>query len=76
MKVKESGIKIASGYLVDRNHLPGGGGFLVLEANNYEEAHLLIREDPMIRNKLVKWDLHEWIPIVKNFKNKFINYLG
>ena len=72
----QSGEFILSGYLIDEQQIPGGGGVLIIEAKNYLAAKNIILNDPMILNKLVKWDLHEWIPVVKNFKNKFITYLG
>lgn len=57
------GTKIISGYLVDKDKIPGGGGVLIIEANSYEEAIALIRQDPMIAENLVVWEIHEWIPI-------------
>ena len=57
------GIKISSGYLVNEQKKPGGGGLLVLEANSYNEAMDIINKDPMIINDLVKWNLKEWIPV-------------
>ena len=37
------GRKISSGYLVDKNKIPGGGGVLIFEADSYEEAMKLIQ---------------------------------
>ncbi len=61
-----SGKKIKSGYLANKEKEPGGGGLLVIEANNFEEAKLIIEEDPMIKNNLVSWKLQEWIPVTGN----------
>ena len=72
----QSGEFILSGYLINEKQMPGGGGVLIIEAKNYLAAKNIILNDPMIINKLVKWDLHEWIPVVKNLKSKFINHLG
>ena len=72
----ESGAFILSGYLTNEMKKPGGGGVLILEANDYLEAKNVILNDPMIVNKLVTWELHEWNPIIKNLKNKFIHHLG
>ena len=72
----QSGELIISGYLTNEEKIPGGGGVLIIEAKNYLAAKNIILNDPMIINKLVKWDLHEWIPVVKNFKNTFVNHLG
>ncbi len=61
--LKESGKKIASGYLVNKQRKPGGGGLLIIEANTFEEAKTIIEQDPMIENNLVTWEIHEWIPV-------------
>ena len=58
-----SGINIFSGYLVDKDQSPGGGGLMIIEADNYDTAKKIISNDPMIQNKLVDWSLHEWIKI-------------
>ena len=66
-QLKDAGNNIASGYLVDERGNAGGGGFLVIEANNFEEAKLLIMEDPMIKNNLVTWEIQEWIIVEGDF---------
>ena len=58
-----SGRFIRSGYLVDGNRRPGGGGLLMFEAASYDEALAWVQQDPMIRADLVDWTLQEWIPI-------------
>ena len=63
LKLNSLGKKVISGYLVNENKLPGGGGLLILEANSYEEAKSLIQEDPMIVYDLVSWTLQEWVPV-------------
>ena len=60
-KLKKEGINIKSGFLVDEFKKPGDGGLLILETNNYKNALEIIKNDPMIRNDLVKWKLNEWI---------------
>ena len=72
----EDGEFIVSGYLTNEKKIPGGGGVLILEANDYLEAKNIILNDPMITNKLVIWELHEWNPIIENLKKKLINHLG
>ena len=62
-KLSLSGVKIASGYLVNKDQHPGGGGLLILEADGYEKAKKLILQDPMIKNELVDWNLQEWLPV-------------
>ncbi len=61
-KLRENGIKIHSGYIVNKNLEPGGGGLLFFQAESYEKAEELIKHDPMIEEKLVTWELKEWIP--------------
>ena len=61
--LKEIGLNITSGYLINKEKVPGGGGLLALETDSYEDAHKIIKTDPMIKNKLVSWELHEWVEI-------------
>tara|TARA_B100000214_G_C23411624_1_gene376270 strand:+ start:204 stop:494 length:291 start_codon:yes stop_codon:yes gene_type:complete len=58
------GFYIKSGFLVDKDQVPGAGGFLIIECESFEEAEKIIKDDPMIRNNLVNWKLNEWINIV------------
>ena len=60
-KLKKEGINIKSGFLIDELKMPGAGGLLILEINNYENALKIIRDDPMIKNDLVEWKLNEWV---------------
>jgi len=60
-KLNKEGINIKSGFLVDEFKMPGEGGLLILEINNYQNALKIIKNDPMIKNDLVKWKLNEWI---------------
>ena len=62
-KLKKAGINIKSGFLVNEIKEPGAGGLLIIEVNTYEEALKIIKEDPMIKNKIVDWKLNEWIDI-------------
>mgnify|MGYP001383115137 FL=1 len=73
--ISESGDYIHSGYLINEQKIPGGGGLLIIEAKNYLTAEKIIKEDPMIKNKLVTWELQEWIPI-NGSKPKLTNHLG
>ena len=58
-----SGRRIHSGYLVDGEKRPGGGGLLIFEAISFEDAHRWVQADPMIQAGLVTWQLQEWIQI-------------
>lgn len=73
-RLKQSGVKISSGYLVNKDREPGGGGLLVVYANSYLHALEIIKQDPMIKNNLVIWELNEWIGSDKIFSEEF--YLG
>ena len=62
-KLKNKGVNINSGFLVDHLKKPGGGGLLMIECENYFQAEKIIESDPMITNNIVDWKLHEWIDI-------------
>ena len=64
-KLKKAGINIKSGFLVNEIKEPGAGGLLIIEVKTYEDALKIIKEDPMIKNKIVDWKLNEWIDISK-----------
>ena len=63
LKLQKNGINIKSGFLVDGCKRPGGGGLLILEMKNFKDALKLVKNDPMIQNKLVEWKFSEWINI-------------
>ena len=73
--INRSGINIKSGYLINDKKRPGGGGLLIFEASNFSTAQKIIENDPMIKNELVIWELHEWKSIDAD-QTKFIDYLG
>ena len=64
--LKEQRFNISSGYLVDKEGNPGGGGLLVLEARSFDEANQIIIKGPMILACLVEWNLQEWIKVSGN----------
>ena len=64
-ELKKAGVNIKSGFLVNNVKEPGAGGLLIIEVKTYEEALKIIKEDPMIKNKIVDWKLNEWIDISK-----------
>ena len=55
---------MASGFLVDADQRPGGGGLLVFQAASYDQALALIQQDPLIAGGWVDWQLHQWIAAV------------
>ena len=62
-RLKDEGIKIQSGFLVNDFRQPGAGGLLIIEIANFKAALNIIKNDPMITNNLVDWNLNEWIDI-------------
>ena len=63
-KLKKAGVNIKSGFLVNEFKKPGAGGLLTLDVKTYQEALKIVKEDPMIKNKIVDWKLSEWIDII------------
>ena len=63
-QLRADGVVISSGYLVDGEGRPGGGGLLLLQVADYAEAEALVLEDPMLRSGGVEWRLQEWRPSV------------
>ena len=61
---KQRGETMSSGYLVDGQGRPGGGGLLLLQASDHGAAEALVRQDPMVKSGLVNWTLQGWIPSV------------
>ena len=62
-ELKKAGVNIKSGFLVNELKKPGSGGLLILEVKTYKDALKIVKEDPMIKNKIVDWKLNEWIDI-------------
>ena len=63
-QLRQQGVRISSGYLVDGDGRPGGGGLLLLEASDHAAAEALIRQDPMLISGSVDWRLQQWIAAV------------
>ena len=61
--LKSIGFEIKSGFLVNEKRKPGGGGLLVIKCKSFEEARKILKEDPMIKNDIVNWIIHEWIDV-------------
>ena len=60
-KLRNDGYCITSGYRVDSEGKPGGGGLMFFAAKNYYEAEALVRNDPLVANECVDWTLNGWI---------------
>ena len=63
-QLRQEGVVISSGYLVDGEGQPGGGGLLLLQAEDHAAAEALVRRDPMLISGGVKWRLEQWRPAV------------
>lgn len=63
-RLRLEGQRISSGYLVDGDGKPGGGGLLLLEASDYATAQALVLQDPMIASGSVDWELQGWVAAV------------
>ena len=63
-RLRSEGVAISSGYLVDGEGTPGGGGLLLLQAADYSSAEALILKDPMVRSGQVDWQLNQWVAAV------------
>ena len=61
--LKAAGLNIKSGFLINKNKEPGGGGILILECDCYKTALDIVGQDPLVKNKIVDWDLYEWINV-------------
>ena len=61
--LRADGVAIRSGYLVDAEGRPGGGGLLLLEAPDHASAEALVRRDPMVISGGVEWWLQRWVPL-------------
>jgi uncharacterized protein YciI/GNAT superfamily N-acetyltransferase len=59
--LRREGYCIASGYRVDSEGKPGGGGLLFLAAKSYEEALSVVLKDPLVANDCVDWELNGWV---------------
>ena len=54
------GHRARSGYWGER-----GGGMLIFEANSLTEAQKIVSNDPLIINKCVHYEIHEWCIVVE-----------
>jgi len=59
--LRKEGVSITSGYRVDANGRPGGGGLMLFKAEDYAAAERLVLKDPLIANSCVDWQLNQWI---------------
>ncbi|KAL3903046.1 MAG: hypothetical protein SGILL_010596 [Bacillariaceae sp.] len=60
-KLRKEGHCITSGYRVDAEGKPGGGGLMFLAAKCYPDALKIVEQDPLVANDCVNWELNGWI---------------
>ena len=54
-------VPITSGYRVDANGRPGGGGLMVFAAADHAAAEALCQQDPLVANGCVDWEVNGWV---------------
>ena len=54
-----SGRRARSGYWAEK-----GGGMMIFQAASLEEARAIVAADPLVREGLVTYELHEWKVVV------------
>merc|ERR1719491_400776 len=59
--LRSRGYCITSGYRVDEEGRPGGGGLMVFAAGSHGEAEELVLQDPLVANGCVDWTLNGWV---------------
>lgn len=59
---------MTSGYRVDDDDKPGGGGLMLFQAHDYNSALKLVQKDPLVANGCVDWQLNRWIAQVGDIK--------
>lgn len=65
-RLRKLGYCITSGYRVDSEGKPGGGGLMFLAAKSYKDAEKLVLQDPLVANDCVDWELHGFVGEVGN----------
>jgi uncharacterized protein YciI len=55
-RLASEGRRARSGYWAER-----GGGMMVFEARDLDEARRVVEEDPLVRAGCVAYELHEWV---------------
>ena len=66
--LRQGGTAIVSGYLVNEQGHPGGGGLLLFEAIDHPSAEALVQQDPLIAAGCVDWQLQGWVLVVGDLR--------
>lgn len=58
-QLKEKGHQAKTGYWGEL-----GGGMMIFTAESREEAELIVKNDPLVKNNCVEYELHHWQVVV------------
>jgi uncharacterized protein YciI len=58
---RENGYQVTSGYRVDAEGRPGGGGLMLFRAASHEAAIAFVGNDPLVANGCVDYQVNRWI---------------
>lgn len=61
-KLIDQGYEAKTGYWKER-----GGGMLLFKADSLAEAERIVKNDPLVQNDCVKYQLYEWCIVMGNF---------
>ncbi len=59
-RLVDQGYQAKTGYWKER-----GGGMMLFQATDLEEAKAIVEADPLIQNRCVDYQLHEWCVVVE-----------
>lgn len=59
-RLNQQGCHAKTGYWRER-----GGGMMLFQAANLQEAEAIVTQDPLIQNGCVDYHLHEWCIVVE-----------
>ena len=62
------GAIITSGYRLGPDGKPGGGGLMFFRAQDRTAAEALVKQDPLVVNECVNYQLNEWVAEVGEIK--------
>ena len=60
--------QITSGYRVDAEGRPGGGGLMFFQAESHAAAEALCRLDPLVKSGSVAWKVQGFVPEVGDIR--------
>eukprot|EP00967_Tisochrysis_lutea_P072034 scaffold95889_cov38-Tisochrysis_lutea.AAC.1 len=63
---RSAGYPVTSGYRVDEEGRPGGGGLMLFRAVSHEAALEFVSHDPLVANGCVDYQVNQWIAEVGN----------